>query len=109
MSEVGNNELMLAIKELGNKLNVVIEDLNGVKQDVNGIKQELSEVKQDVSHMKQDMSIMKQDIVDIKQALTNFKNDTNLNFRKLEKKISIPTKDVFDVRTDMTILEEQVK
>ncbi|MHA6252201.1 hypothetical protein [Oceanobacillus sp. CAU 1775] len=74
MSEIGMNDLMLAIKELGEKVNTVIQEQEEMKQEI-----------------------------------STFRNETNLNFRKLEKKISILTKDVFDVRTDMLILEEKVK
>lgn len=97
MAEVTNRELMLAIKELGEKLNVAIHDIEGLKSEVTEIKTDVAGMKSNMAEMKSSIAEMKSSIVKLETEQNNMRIEINENFRKLNKNAD----DLIDGRADI--------
>lgn len=105
--EVTNHDLMVAIQELSNHVKGLSEDVHALKTDVAGLKADVTTLKSDVAELKKDMSSITYRVENLEAEQKLMREEMNLNFRKLDKKIGILAKDIIDVRLDMKLLEEQ--
>lgn len=80
MAEVGMNDLMIAIKEMA-------IDLKEVKADVAELKVTTKRLDEEQSSMREEMK---------------------LNFKKLDRKLTILTKEILEAKTDISLLEDKV-
>lgn len=101
MAEIGMNDLMVAIREMA-------KDLKEVKADVTELKSDVAELKSDVAELKSDVAKLKVTTKRLELEQSDMREEMNLNFKKLKRKLTILTEEILEARTDITFLEDKV-
>ena len=101
MSEITNNDLMLAIKEMAGKLNNLDARVESLETKIDHLDARVESLETKVDHLDNR-------VANLESEQKIMREEMNQNFRKLDKKISIFADDLIDVRSDMKLVEEKI-